>query len=126
MGQDDRVNYSPKSQHRKDFYEKPQESYVMNEMARKHHNEHKSQDLSRHNDVSRQVENFRSHRSRLENEHSRYNQSITNYNEYENEKMRQEFYTLKSDNILYKEEVNLLHEKNQKLEEDLARQHNRK
>ncbi len=83
--------------------------------------ENQNQDLSRHLDV------LRNQRSRLEERNqSKFNQSMGNLNEYELEKMKQEYYTVKSDNILYKEEVNLLYEKNQKLEQDLANQYNRK
>jgi len=137
LNPEDRFSYSPKSQHQLQYgkgqSDKHQQSYMSNnEMAMKHN---KGLDLEKsvkgldnqNQDLSRHVDNLRNHRSKLE-EHSnmKYNHSLSNYNDYESDKMRQEFYTVKSDNILYKEEVNLLHETNRKLEDDLAKQHTRK
>lgn len=94
-----------------------------NDKERERSNSNHYQTKSEYN---KHLENLKNQRSRLEEANqSKYNYSIS-ANDFENEKIKHEFYTLKSDNILYKEEINILQEKNQKLEDDLKSQHNRK
>lgn len=72
-------------------------------------------------EMSRCLENIRNERSKLEE--SKLNN--TNF-DYEYEKLKQDYFTLKSDNIIFREDINRLSEVNRHLEEELARQRNRK
>lgn len=71
-------------------------------------------------EMSRHLDNIRNDRSRLDD-------SIKHVNfDYENEKLKQEYSTMKSDNIIFREDINRLSEINRHLEEELSRQRNRK
>ena len=69
-------------------------------------------------EMSRYIESLKVDRSRIED--SRYPP------EYEIEKLKQEYSTLKSDNIIFREDINRLSEINSHLEEEITRQRNRK
>ena len=73
--------------------------------------EAKSQEMSRY------IESLKNERSRIEE---------PRYADYELEKMKQEYATLKSDNIIFREDINRLSEINRHLEDELTRQRNRK
>lgn len=74
-------------------------------------------------EMSRCLENIRNERSRLED--SKMNMNTINF-DYDYEKLKQEYSTLKSDNIIFREDINRLSEINRHLEEELGRQRNRK
>ena len=73
--------------------------------------------------MSRCLDNIRNERSRLEE--SKLNLNSVNF-DYEYEKLKQEYSTIKSDNIIFREDINRLSEVNRHLEEELSRQRNRK
>ncbi len=84
-------------------------------------------------EMSKHIENLRNERSRIED--NRYsnninnNMSRTNFNtniDYEYEKIRQENSMLKSDNIIFREDINRLSDMNRHLEEEMRRQRDRK
>jgi hypothetical protein len=68
-------------------------------------------------EMSRYIESLKYDRSRVED---------TRFPEIENEKLKQEFSTLRSDNIIFREDINRLSEINSHLEDELTRQRNRK
>jgi hypothetical protein len=68
-------------------------------------------------EMSRYIESLKVDRSRMED---------TRYIDIETEKLKHEYSTLKSDNIIFREDVNRLSEINSHLEDELSRQRNRK
>jgi hypothetical protein len=73
--------------------------------------EAKSHEMSRH------IESLRNERSRIDD---------SKFGDFEHEKLKQEYATLKSDNIIFREDINRLSDVNRHLEEELNRQRNRK
>lgn len=85
--------------------------------------------------MSKHIENLRNERSRVDesryanNPNSNPNVSRTNFGntiDYEYEKLRQENSMLKSDNIIFREDINRLSDMNRHLEEEIRRQRDRK
>jgi predicted nucleic acid-binding Zn-ribbon protein len=68
-------------------------------------------------EMSRYIESLRNERSRIDD---------SKFGDFENEKLKQEYATLKSDNIIFREDINRLSDLNRHLEEELSRQRNRK
>ena len=86
-------------------------------------------------EMSKHIENLRNERSRVEenrypnNTNANANNSRTNFGnniDYEYEKLRQENSMLKSDNIIFREDINRLSDMNRHLEEEIRRQRDRK
>lgn len=82
--------------------------------------------------MSKHIENLRNERSRIEdNRYTSNNNSVlmkNNFNniDYDLEKLRQENSMLKSDNIIFREDINRLSDINRHLEEEIRRQRERK
>ena len=86
--------------------------------------------------MSKCIENLRNERSRVED--NRYpgnsinnpnNVSRGNFNtsiDYDYEKLRQDNSMMKSDNIIFREDINRLSDMNRHLEEEIRRQRDRK
>lgn len=68
-------------------------------------------------EVAKYLETIRAHKGNLDSKAS---------SNYEISKLIQENQTLKSDNIIFREDISRLSELNQRLEDDLVRQRNRK
>jgi hypothetical protein len=75
-------------------------------------------------EMSRYIENMKVEKSRIHDE-SAYNLNSKSGCDCEVEKIKQEASTLKSDNIIFREDINRLTEINRHLEEELSRQRNR-
>ncbi len=80
---------------------------------------------NKNEEIGRNLENLRMERSRLEDKSFAYiNNNSTINNDLE--KLRHENNTLKSDNIMFKEELNMMNELNRRLDADLNKQRMRK
>ena len=86
-------------------------------------------------EMSKHIENLRNERSKIEdnryvnNSNNNVNNSRTNFGnsiDYEYEKLRQDNSMLKSDNIIFREDINRLSDMNRHLEEEIRRQRDRK
>lgn len=71
----------------------------------------------KNNEITRSLEALRLERTSLDNRNNSW---------YEIDKLKQENQTLKSDNIIFREDINRLTDLNSKLEEDIVRQRSRK
>lgn len=84
-------------------------------------------------EMSRCIENMRLERSRVQSQVINPEDSINIHSniqlkqtlDFENERLKQEFATLKSDNIIFREDINRLSDINRHLEDEISRQRNR-
>jgi len=99
-----------------------------NKSSRKKELERSIQEIeNRNQEINKNLENLRMDRSRLEDKSFTYNNNQVNvsYNN-DHDRLKYDNNTLKSDNIMFKEEVNMLNELNRRLDADLSKQRNRK
>jgi hypothetical protein len=128
MSSNDEGEDMPEQQHERSF--KTLQSHMVRQTSRKSYdvsdNEQKKinmverslKDLEqKSHEMSRYIESLRHERSRIDD---------SKFGEFENEKLKQEYATLKSDNIIFREDINRLTDLNRHLEEELNRQRNRK
>jgi len=109
-------------------------SYISNNQSKLVDVERTLRDLEAKSlEMSKHIENLRNERSRVEE--NRYSNNINNVSranfnnssiDYEYEKLRQENSMLKSDNIIFREDINRLSDMNRHLEEEIRRQRDRK
>lgn len=108
-------------------------SYISNNQSKLHDVERTLRDLEvKSLEMSKHIENLRNERSRVEDNrftNNNNNVSKINFNsgiDFEFEKFRQENSMLKSDNIIFREEINRLSDMNRHLEDEIRRQRDRK
>ncbi len=111
-------------------------SYISNNQSKLVDVERTLRDLEAKSlEMSKHIDNLRNERSRVEdtrypnNPNNNANISRTNFGnsiDYEYEKLRQENSMFKSDNIIFREDINRLSDMNRHLEEEIRRQRDRK
>lgn len=111
-------------------------SYISNNQSKLVDVERTLRDLETKSlEMSKHIENLRNERSKIDdnrfvdNSNNNVNVSRTNFGnnlDYEYEKLRQENSMIKSDNIIFREDINRLSDMNRHLEEEIRRQRDRK
>lgn len=109
-------------------------SYISNNQSKLVDVERTLRDLEAKSlEMSKHIENLRNERSRVEEnrypDNPNINISTNNFRnniDYEYEKLRQENSMMKSDNIIFREDINRLSDMNRHLEEEIRRQRDRK